>query len=97
MTAPATTLRQEATFSGQPGEAAGLLEPLLLAVGGPGTTLLSVTFDHGPAGATAGPAVAEAWTERATRSLVFAHGRLAGPDGAALVTCTAVLRNATEA
>lgn len=97
MTAPAKTLRQEATFSGKPGEAAGLLEPLLLAVGGPGATLLSVTFDYGPAGAAAGPAVAEAWIERATRSLVFAHGRLVGPDGAARVTCSAVLRNATEA
>lgn len=97
MTAPATTLRQETVFSARPGEAAGLLEPLLLATAGPGTALLSVTFDHGPAPATAGPAVAEAWVERATRSLVFVHGRLASADGAVLVTCQAVLRNATEA
>ena len=40
---------------------------------------------------------AEAWIERTTRSLVFAHARLTGPDGAVLVTCSAVLRNATEA
>jgi len=97
MTAPATTLRQEATFSGQPGEAAGLLEPLLLAVAGPGTSLLSVAFDYAAPGTASGPAVAEAWIERTTRSLVFVHGRLAAPDGAALVTCSAVLRNATEA
>ncbi|HVI31279.1 hypothetical protein [Phenylobacterium sp.] len=97
MTAPASTLRQETLFSAKPGEAAGLLEPLLLAVGGPGAALLSVTFDYGPAPAAPGPAVAEAWVERATRSLVFVHGRLAAADGAVLVTCSAVLRNATEA
>lgn len=97
MTAPASTRRQATVFSAKPGEAAGLLEPLLLATAGPGTALLSVTFDYGPACAAAGPAVAEAWIERATRSLVFAHGRLAAADGAVLVTCSAVLRNATEA
>lgn len=97
MTAPASTLRHATVFSAAPGEAAALLEPLLLATGGPGTKLLSVTFDYGPAPGAAGPAVAEAWIERTTRSLVFVHGRLAAADGAVLVTCSAVLRNATEA
>jgi hypothetical protein len=97
MIAPAQTHREETPFAGAPGEAAAVLEPLLLAVAGPGTSLLSTAFDYGPPEAAQGEATAEAWIERTTRSLVFVHARLTGPDGAVLVTCAAVLRNATEA
>ena len=97
MTVAAQTLRHETAFAGVPGEAAALLEPLLLAAAGEGAGLLSVTVDYGPAGPPAGAVVAEAWVDRATRTLAFAHARLVTSEGTAVVTCSAVLRRVTEA
>jgi hypothetical protein len=96
MIAPAKALRHETAFAGKPGEAAAVLEPLLLACV-TGASLLSTTFDYGPAPGQAEPVGAEAWVERTTRTLTFAHARLVTPEGAVLVTCSAVLKNAAEA
>jgi hypothetical protein len=95
MTAPADILRRETILPDAPGAAAAVLEPLLAAVAGPGAAPLSLAFDYGPGFAPGVAVTAEAWIDRATRTLVFAHARLVGvADGSVLVTCAAVLKRA---
>lgn len=77
--------------------AAALLEDLVLAVAGPGDAPVSLTLDYGARPRTGESVVAEAWVERATRTLFFISARLTrAADGAVLITGSAVLRRAAD-
>lgn len=75
-----------------PGAAAALLEAALAAVSGETLSPVSLTLDYGfplQAGETV---TLEAAVERATRTLVFAHGRVLKANGALAATGSAVFR-----
>lgn len=96
---PDTTLerlRRQARLPDAPAAVARLIEPLLLEAAGPGAQPVSLTLDYGPTASPGAAVVVEAAVERATRTLVFAHGRLLAPDGAVLATASAVFRRSGE-
>lgn len=81
-----------------PAAAAALLEPLLREVAGEGALPVSLTLDYGAAVAAGEAVTVEAWIDRATRTLVFAYGRvLRRGDGALLVSGSALFRRAASA
>ena len=85
-------LRRQTVLPAAPAAAASLLEPLLAEVAGAGAQPVSLTLDYGVA-ATAGANVTlEAQVERATRTLVFAYGRLLSSEGLVLAAGSAVFR-----
>lgn len=86
------TLRQDAAFPGGPAAAATLLEPLLAGAAGAGAEPVSLTLDYGHLPAAGASVVAEAWVDRATRTLVFAHARLTTPAGELVASGSAVFR-----
>jgi len=75
---------------------AGLIEPLPLEAAGPGAEAVSLTLDHGRAASPGDAVVIEAAVQRATRTLVFAYGRLLTPQGVVLATASAVFRRSGE-
>ena len=83
---------RQAVFPTGPAPAAGLLEPALAQVAGEGAEPVSLTIDYGIAAAPGAPVNVEASVERATRTLVFAYGRVLAQDGAVLATGAAVFR-----
>lgn len=85
-------LRQDAVIPDGPAAAARLMEPLLTQAAGEGAEPVSITFDYGPAGAPGQSVSVEALVERATRTLVFAVGRVLAADGVVLATGSAVFR-----
>lgn len=96
MSEPDPILRRQATLPEGPAAAAILLQPLLAEAAGADAHPVSLTLDYG-APATAGAAMAlEAWIDRATRTLVFAHGRLLTPAGEVAASGSAVFRRVTE-
>lgn len=98
MTEPLPTLRRDALFAGAPGAVAALLEPALAQVAGEGVFPVSLTLDYANAGRPGEAVVVEAWVERATRSLVFVHGKLGrSGDGALLAQAAAVFRRGMDA
>lgn len=77
-------LSRDTVMPAGPAAAAVLLEPLLDEAAGPAQRV-SLTLDYGTP-AAAGEAVrVEAWIDRATRTLVFAHARLLRASDLALV------------
>lgn len=84
MTDTSTPLRREAALPAGPAAAAVLLEPLLSEAAG-GATRVSLTVDYGVEAAPGEATTAEAWVDRATRTLVFAHGRLIRTSDQALI------------
>jgi len=97
MTQPPATLRCDALLPDPPSAVARLLEPALAEVAGEGAVAVSLTLDYADAGAPGEAVVTEAWVERATRSLVFAHARLARRiDGALLAQASAVFRRGMD-
>lgn len=86
------TLRQDTAFPGGPAAAAALLEPLLATAAGPGAEPVSLTLDYGPGPRAGDPVVVEAWVDRATRTLVFAHARLLTAGGVLAASGSAVFR-----
>ncbi|WP_374573578.1 PaaI family thioesterase [Phenylobacterium sp.] len=93
MTASPDILRRSASLSAAPAAPAALLEPALAEVSGPGAEPVSLTLDYAGAARAGVSVVVEAWVDRATRTLVFAHGRLlAAEDGALVATGSAVFR-----
>lgn len=97
MTVSQEILRREGAAPDAPAAAAALLEPILTEAAGPDAAPLSLTLDYAAAVAADEPVVAEAWVDRATRSLVFAHGRLTRPDGTLIASGSAVFRRAAQA
>ncbi len=78
------------------GEAAGaiLLQPLLAQVAGDGSLPVSLALDFSAALIEGHTVQVEAWIDRATRSLIFAHGRVLGVSGDILASGSAVFRRA---
>lgn len=76
---------------------ATLLEPALAAAAGADASPVSLVLDYG-APTPAGEAVrVEAWIDRATRSLVFAHGRvLRSADEAVVMMGSAIFRRGSK-
>ncbi len=85
-------LRRQASLPDTAAAMASLIEPLLLEAAGPGAEPVSLTLDYGARPSPGDPVIVEAGVERATRTLVFAHGRLMTPEGAVLATASAVFR-----
>jgi acyl-coenzyme A thioesterase PaaI-like protein len=95
MSEPQSILRREAILPDGVAAAAILLQPLLAEAAGADALAVSLTLDYGVP-APAGAAVAlEAWVDRATRTLVFAHGRLLTPAGEVAASGSAVFRRVT--
>lgn len=90
-------LKTDAVLTAAPGAAGGLIEPLLAQAAGEGCEPVSITLDYGPKAAADAAVVVEALVERATRTLVFAVGRILNSDGAVLVTASAVFRRPSPA
>ena len=85
-------LRRQAIMPAAPAAAASLIEPLLAEIAGAGAEPVSLTLDYGPAGAAGTPVTVEGQVERATRTLVFAYGRLLSSEGLVLAAGSAVFR-----
>ncbi|MDP3746335.1 MAG: hypothetical protein Q8Q88_04715 [Phenylobacterium sp.] len=89
-------LRRQARLPDAPAAVASLIEPLLLEIAGPGAEPVSLTLDYGPTASPGAAVVVEAAVERATRTLIFAHGRLLTPEGAVLAVASALFRRSLE-
>ena len=74
-----------------------MLQPLLAQAAGPGAQPVSLTLDYGVAAGAGEPVTAEAWVERATRTLVFAHARVLTRSGDMAATGSAVFRREAPA
>lgn len=72
--------------------AARLLQPLLAEAAGAGAEPVSLTLDYGVPLAAGEPVALEAWIDRATRTLVFAHARVVTAKGALAASGSAVFR-----
>lgn len=89
-----TILRREAIAPDGPAAVAMLLQPILAEAVGDDAQSVSLTLDYG-APLNAGEAVGvEAWIDRATRTLVFAHARILTRSGALAASGSAVFRRA---
>ena len=75
-----------------PAAAAALLEASLAEVSGPDVAAVSLTLDYGASLSAGQEATVEAWVDRTTRTLVFAHGRLLLADGVLAASGSAVFR-----
>lgn len=97
MTSSPDPLSRQARFPPGPAAAAALLEPAVAEAAGAGVTPVSLTLDYGAAAAAGDDVTVEAWVDRATRTLVFAHGRLLSrADGGLVATASAVFRRAVS-
>jgi len=95
MSQPETILRRQAALPDGPAAAAILLQPLLAEAAGEDAQAVSLTLDYGVAPETGAPVALEAWVDRATRTLVFAHGRLLTSAGEVAASGSAVFRRVT--
>jgi acyl-coenzyme A thioesterase PaaI-like protein len=83
-------LRRDATVPQGVAAVAMLLQPVLADAVGADAQSVSLTLDYGAplrAGATS-----EAWVDRATRTLVFAHARILSGTGGLAASGSAVFR-----
>lgn len=85
-------ISQQATFPDGPAPVASLLEPALARAAGPDAEPVSLTLDYGLAAQPGAAVSVEAGVDRATRTLVFAYGRVLNGEGAVLATGAAVFR-----
>lgn len=83
---------RQVTAPPAPAAAAALLEASLAEVSGPSIAPVSLTLDYGAGMAPGEPVTVEAWVDRATRTLVFAHGRVVRADGSLAASGSAVFR-----
>ena len=88
-------LRREATLPDDAAAAAILLQPLLAQAAGADAHPVSLTLDYGVPVAPGAAVALEAWVDRATRTLVFAHGRLLTASGEVAASGSAVFRRVT--
>lgn len=85
-------LRRNAVLAEGAGALAAAAEPLLIETAGAGASLVSLAVDYGEAGRPGESVSVETWADRATRTLVFAHGQVTGEGGRVLARLSAVLR-----
>lgn len=86
-------LRQESIVTEGPA-AAAILQPLLASMTGEGSDPVSLTLDFGTPLQVGEAVTAEAWVDRTTRSLIFAHGRILRASGELAASGSAVFRRA---
>jgi acyl-coenzyme A thioesterase PaaI-like protein len=92
MSEPLTILRRDAAMPEGPAAVAMVLQPLLAQAVGAGAEPVSLTMDYGAPVAAGEPVKVEAWVDRATRTLVFAHARIVAGSGAMAASGSAVFR-----
>ncbi|HEX5377623.1 MAG TPA: hotdog fold domain-containing protein [Phenylobacterium sp.] len=92
MSDPSEILRRQASAPDGPAAAALLLQPLLTEAVGAGARPVSLTLDYGAPLQAGEPVSVEAWVDRATRTLVFAHARATLGSGALAASGSAVFR-----
>jgi acyl-coenzyme A thioesterase PaaI-like protein len=85
-------ISQQTIFPDGPAAVASLLEPALAEVAGLDAEPVSLTIDYGLAAQPGAAVDVEAGVDRATRTLVFAYGRVLNGEGAVLATGSAVFR-----
>lgn len=85
-------LRAEHLVAEGPSAAAAILQPLLAKLAGSGSDPVSLTLDFGAQFQVGESVLAEAWVDRATRSLIFAHGRITRPSAELVASGSAVFR-----
>lgn len=90
--------RRDTSLPAGAAASAALMEPALAEAAGADASPVSLTLDYGAA-APAGEAVrVEAWIDRATRSLIFAHGRVVrSADEAVVMMGSAIFRRGSGA
>lgn len=87
-----TILRREAVTPEGAAAVAMLLQPVLAEAVGADAQPVSLTLDYGPSLGAGEPVSVEAWIDRATRSLVFAHARILDRAGVLAASGSAVFR-----
>lgn len=87
-----TPLVETVTVPSGAAAASVLLQPLLARAAGADAETVSLNLDYGPALAPGENVRVEAWIERATRTIVFAQGRILRSDGALAVQAAGVFR-----
>lgn len=92
MSEPLSILRREAAVPPGPTAVAMLLQPILAEAVGAGAEPVSLTVDYGARLAAGDSVTVEAWVDRATRTLVFAHARIVTGSGALGASGSAVFR-----
>lgn len=85
-------LRRDAAMPQGQAAVAMLLQPILAQAAGEGAEPVSLTVDYGAPVAFGEPVKVEAWIDRATRTLVFAHARVLAASGAVAASGSAVFR-----
>lgn len=85
-------ISQQTIFPNGPAAVASLLEPALTQAAGPDAEPVSLTIDYGLSALPGAAVSVEAGVDRATRTLVFAYGRVLNGEGAVLATGAAVFR-----
>lgn len=88
----AAPLIHRAQAAAGPAPAAALLEPAMAGAIGEAAAPVSLTLDYGAPLIAGETVTVESWVERATRTLVFVHGRVLKGDGALAATGSAVFR-----
>ncbi len=86
------TLRREAVTPEGAAAVAMLLQPVLAEAVGAEAQAVSLTLDYGAPLKTGEAVSVEAWIDRATRTLVFAHARILDRTGALAASGSAVFR-----
>ncbi|MBA4795031.1 PaaI family thioesterase [Phenylobacterium sp.] len=97
MTSSSSPISGPARVPDQPAACAVLLETALARASGEDVAAVSLTLDYGAPVAAGDEVTVEAWIDRATRTLVFAHGRVVKADGALAASGSAVFRRAVAA
>ena len=92
MTSSSSPISSPARAPDQPAACAALLEPALARASGEDVVAVSLTLDYGAPVAAGEAVTVEAWIDRATRTLVFAHGRVMKAAGALAARGSAVFR-----
>ncbi len=85
-------LRRDEAMPQGPAAVSMLLQPILSQAAGEGAEPVSLTVDYGAAVAAGEPVKVEAWVDRATRTLVFAHARIFAGSGVMAASGSAVFR-----
>lgn len=90
--------RRDALLPAGAAASAALLEPALAEAAGADASPVSLTLDYGAATPAGQSVRVEAWVDRSTRSLVFAHGRvLRAADDAVVMMGSAIFRRGSGA
>lgn len=97
MSDAASLLTRAAVVPDGPAPLSVLMDPLMAEAAGAGAEPVSISIDYGPAAQAGTPVSLEAWVDRATRTIVFARGRVLTADGGVAAQISAVFRRGAGA